>query len=145
MRSIDGTREAALPFGDVIGDVGHEICVAALGLAHHAVFVVTVVGRLEPQRAVLLVSLAGIDQFLHCLRHAAAGRQEHFPALLVFVRFDWLDLYLVTASYCLFHAWGRDELHKKLTGRTRTSAWLQTACRLRAAGHPPVAGARGWQ
>ena len=38
-------REAALELGDVIGDVGHEVRVAAVGLAHHAVLVVAVVGR----------------------------------------------------------------------------------------------------
>ena len=37
-------REAALPLGHVVRDVGHEVRVAAVGLAHHAVLVVAVVG-----------------------------------------------------------------------------------------------------
>jgi hypothetical protein len=55
---IDRARETALPLGEMIGDVGHEISVAAVGLPHHPVLVVAVVGGLEPQRAVLFVGLA---------------------------------------------------------------------------------------
>ena len=42
---VDRLRKAALEFRDVIGDVGHEIRVSAIGLAHHAILVVAVVGR----------------------------------------------------------------------------------------------------
>jgi hypothetical protein len=62
---VDHLGEAALELLDVIGHIGHEVGVAAVGLAHHAVFVVAVVGGLEPQRAVLLIGLAVGDQAVH--------------------------------------------------------------------------------
>ncbi len=59
---VDRLGEAALELGEVIGDVGHEVGVGAVGLAHDAVLVVAVVGRAQPQRAAILVGLAGGDQ-----------------------------------------------------------------------------------
>ena len=59
---VDRDAKAALPLGDVIGDVRHEIGERAVGLAHHAVLVVAVVGRAQPQRAVFLVGLAAGDE-----------------------------------------------------------------------------------
>src|SRR5437899_855040 len=60
--ALDADRpcEAPLPFVDVIGDVREEIGVLAAffhPLAHHAVLIVPEVGRLEPERAVLLVGM----------------------------------------------------------------------------------------
>ena len=48
---VDDLGEPALPLRHVIRDVGHEVRVAAVGLAHHAVLVVAVVGGAQPQRA----------------------------------------------------------------------------------------------
>ena len=62
---VDRPREAALPFGDVIRDVRHEVrVVAALcrALAHHAVLVVAEIGRPQPARAVLLVRVSRGDE-----------------------------------------------------------------------------------
>ncbi len=59
---VDHLGIAALPFGHVVGDVGHEIGVRAVGFTHHAILVVAVVGGAQPQRAVLLVGTAGRDQ-----------------------------------------------------------------------------------
>ncbi|MDR6139120.1 hypothetical protein QE438_002424 [Pseudoxanthomonas sp. SORGH_AS 997] len=64
---------AALPLGQVIGHVRHEVGVGAVGLAHHAVLVVAVVGRLEPQRAAFLVGVAGLDQRLDGLLNLAVA------------------------------------------------------------------------
>ena len=57
--NVDRLRKSALEFRDVIGDVRNEIRVAAIGLAHHPIFVVAVVGRAQPQRAVLFIHGAG--------------------------------------------------------------------------------------
>ena len=57
--NVDGLGITALPLGQVVGHVRHKVGVAAVALFHDAVFVVAVVGRFEPQRAVLLIGLAG--------------------------------------------------------------------------------------
>jgi hypothetical protein len=62
---VDGLVEAALELLDVVSHVRHEIGIGAVGLAHHAVLVVAVIGGLQPQGAVLLVGDAGVDQRLH--------------------------------------------------------------------------------
>ncbi len=76
-------REAALPFGDVVGHIGHEVRVRAVLLAHHAVLVVPVVGGLEPQRAVLLVGVALLDQAVHGGLDAARGVEARLQVVLV--------------------------------------------------------------
>jgi hypothetical protein len=58
---VDGLRIAALELLQVIGDVGHEVGVGAVGLAHHAVLVVAVLGAAQPQRAAFFVGLARFD------------------------------------------------------------------------------------
>ena len=52
---VDRALESALPFGDVIGDVGQEVGVGAVPLAHDAILVVAEIGRAQPQCAVVLV------------------------------------------------------------------------------------------
>jgi hypothetical protein len=80
---VDDLGEAALPLGDVVGHVGHEVGVGAVALAHDAVLVVAVVGGLEPQRAVLLVGLAVGDQLVHRGLDAAAGVQAGLQVVVV--------------------------------------------------------------
>src|SRR5690606_37055092 len=72
---VDGAVEAAFPFGNVIGDVGNEIGVAAFGLAHDAVLVVARAefGGAQPQGAFAFVGMAGGDQRLDGVLDAAAG------------------------------------------------------------------------
>ncbi len=55
---VDGLDEAALELVHVVGDVGHEVGVRAIGLAHHAVLVVAVFGGAQPQGAALFEGLA---------------------------------------------------------------------------------------
>ncbi len=69
---------AALPLGQVVGDVRHEVGIGAVGLAHHAVLVVAEVGGLQPQRAAFLVGMAGSDQLLHRLLDLAVAVQRAF-------------------------------------------------------------------
>src|SRR5215472_6576149 len=54
--------ETALPLGHVICDVGHEICVCAVRLAHDAVLVVAELGCAQPESAVMLERLARCRQ-----------------------------------------------------------------------------------
>ena len=80
---VDRLGEAALELGQVIGDVGHEVGVAAVGLAHHAVLVVAVVGGAQPERAALLVGLARGDEPRHGRVDPAAGVQARLEVVVV--------------------------------------------------------------
>src|SRR5690606_40623453 len=55
--NVDGVVIAAFPLGDVIGDVRHEVRVAAVCLAHDAILVVASAqfGGAQPKRAFVLV------------------------------------------------------------------------------------------
>ena len=77
----DRALVAALPLGDVIGDVRHEVRVRAVGLAHHAVLVVAEVGRAQPQRAAFLVGVAAGDQLAHGLLDLAVGVQRRLEVV----------------------------------------------------------------
>ncbi len=59
---VDDAVEAAVELVLVVGDVGGEVRVVAVGLDEHAVLVVTEVGRAEPHRALVLVDVAGLAQ-----------------------------------------------------------------------------------
>ena len=67
------THKATLPLGDVISDVRYEIREGAIGLTHDAVLVVTVIGRPQPQCAILLIGMAHLDQMIHSLFNQAVG------------------------------------------------------------------------
>ena len=74
----DRAGVAALPLGEVVGHVRHEVREGAVGLAHHAVLVVAEVGGLQPQRAAFLVGVAGGDQLVHRLRDQPVLVQRAF-------------------------------------------------------------------
>ena len=80
---VDGLRETPLPLAQVIGHVRHEIGVAAFGLAHHAILVVTVVGGAQPQRAILLEGVATGHQTRHSLFHLAVGVERRLQVVTV--------------------------------------------------------------
>src|SRR5690606_22057733 len=69
---------AALPLAHVVRDVGHEVGVAAVGPAHHAVLVVTEIGGPQPQRAAVLVGVAVGAQGGDGLLDLAIGIQRAF-------------------------------------------------------------------
>ena len=71
--NVDHFGKAAFPFGNVVGHIGHKVGVGAVAFAHDAVFVIAVVGGLEPQRAILLVGLACFLKLLHSSVNAATG------------------------------------------------------------------------
>ena len=76
----------------MVGDVGHEVGVAAVGLAHHAVLVVAVVRGAQPQRAVLLVGLAARDQRFHHRVYLAVGVQARFEGVDVELHAEGLQV-----------------------------------------------------
>ncbi|MNS90914.1 hypothetical protein D3C72_1249860 [compost metagenome] len=80
---IDGLHEAALPFHQVIRDIRHEIRVGAVRLAHDAVLVVAEVGGAQPQRAILLVGVAGLDQGFDGAVDLAVRVQRRFQVVIV--------------------------------------------------------------
>ena len=80
---VDRHREAALPLRDVIGDIGHEVGIRAVRLAHDTILVVAVVGRAQPQCTVPFERLAGGNQALHGLADAAARIQARLEEISV--------------------------------------------------------------
>ncbi len=82
----------------MVGDVGHEVGVAAVGLAHHAVLVVAVVGRAQPERAVLLVGLAGLDQLVDRLLDPAAGVEAGFEVVMIELDLERLQVQILLVA-----------------------------------------------
>ena len=80
---VDHLGKAALPLGDVVGHVRHKVGVRAVRLFHHTVFVVAVIGGLEPQSAVLFVGLARRLQTAYRIGHFAARVQAAFQVVVV--------------------------------------------------------------
>ena len=73
---VDRAREAALPLRDVIRHVGNEVRIIVpklRALPHHAVLVITELGRSQPERAVLFIGMTGGDQSLHGVLDATVG------------------------------------------------------------------------
>jgi hypothetical protein len=95
---VDDLGEAALELVDVVGHVGHEVRVRAVGLAHHAVLVVAVVGGAQPQRAVLFVGLAGGHQACHGGFDAAAGVQAAFEEVVVELQPEGLQVQVLLVA-----------------------------------------------
>ena len=66
---IDNRGETPLPLVQVVGHVRQEIGIAAILLAHHAVFVVAEFGGFQPHGAVMFVGIAvflqALDGFLY--------------------------------------------------------------------------------
>ena len=87
--------EPALPLRDVVCDVRHEVrrLAALLGAAaHDAILVVAEVGGLEPERAVLLVRVAGRDQALDRLFDAAVRVQRRLEEIHVELDAERLEI-----------------------------------------------------
>ncbi len=80
---VDHLVVAALPLGDVVRHVRHEIGIGAVGLLHHPVLVVAVVGGAQPQRAFVLIGLAGADQRFHSALDAAVGVERRLQVIIV--------------------------------------------------------------
>ena len=80
---VDHLLEAAFPFGDVIRHIGHKVGVAAVALAHDPIFVVAILGGLEPEGAVMFVGLASVVQFLHDIVDLAAQVQAGLQVIVV--------------------------------------------------------------
>ncbi|OIQ71401.1 hypothetical protein GALL_469800 [mine drainage metagenome] len=95
---VDRAMKAALPLGDVIGHVGQEIGVAAVGLAHHPVFVVAEVGGAQPERAVLLIRVAGCDEALDGVRDLAFGIQAGFEVVAIEADAECLEIEILLAA-----------------------------------------------
>ena len=80
---IDQNVETTLFLPIVVRNVGREVGVVAISLAHNAVFLVAVLGRLEPHSAILLVDVTLVLQvanavFKRALAVELIGRQIHF-------------------------------------------------------------------
>ncbi len=67
----------------MVGHVRHEVRIGAVGLFHHAVFVVAVLCRTQPQRAILLIGLAGFFQRIDRSLNLAFAVQRSFKIIVV--------------------------------------------------------------
>jgi len=97
---IDGVVKATLPFGDVIGDIGHEVGVAAFGFAHHPVFVIAgaQLGGAQPERAFAFIGMARVNKRLDRLFDAAAGVQRAFQVEIVEFQAKGLQVEILLAA-----------------------------------------------
>ena len=89
---VDDLDEAAFPLVQVVGHVGHEVGVRAIGLAHHAVLVVAIVGAAQPQCTVFLVGLARGDQARDRGLELAARVQARFEEVTVKAQAEGLQV-----------------------------------------------------
>nr|GEU28637.1 hypothetical protein [Tanacetum cinerariifolium] len=80
---VDGLVVTALELDDVVRDVGDEVGIGAVGLAHHAVLVVAVVLGAQPQRAFFLVGLAGLVEHVDGRIDLAVLVQRRFEVVIV--------------------------------------------------------------
>ena len=96
--NVDGSAVATLPFGQVVGDVRYKIGVSAVGFFHHAVFVVTVVGGLEPERAVLLVGFPRLFQFGHRRIDTSGAVQAGLKIVVVEAHREGLQVEVLLAT-----------------------------------------------
>ena len=83
---------AALPFAAVVGDVRHEVRERAVGLAHHAVFVVAVFAGAQPQRAAVFVGVSVRDEFAHGFLDLAVAVQRRFEEIDVELHAERLEI-----------------------------------------------------
>ena len=101
---VDGACEAALPFRDVIRDIGNEVRVLVSllrALPHDAVLVVAEVGRPEPERAVLLVGVARGDESLHRLIDAPGRVQRRLQRIHVELHAEGLQIAILLLAKLL--------------------------------------------
>ena len=80
---IHHPRKATLPFGNVVSHIWHKVGKSAIRFAHDAVFVVAVVGRLQPQGAILLVGFARSLQTRDRVGHFAVGVEAGLEVVVV--------------------------------------------------------------
>ena len=82
----------------MVGHIGHKVGERAIFLSHDAVFVVPIVGGLEPQRAVQLVGLAIGHQFGHGSVDPAAGVQAGLEVVLIKLQVEGLQVLVLLAT-----------------------------------------------
>ena len=73
--NVDGAVKTAFEFGEVIGNVRHEVGVVTVLLAHHAVLVVlevleSFIGSAQPQGTVCFIGKARLYHGVDCLLNA---------------------------------------------------------------------------
>ena len=95
---VDDARITALPFGEVIRHVRHEVGVSAVGFFHYPVFVVPVIGGLQPERAVLLVGLAGGAECLHGGRDFTPGVERRLKRVVIETHAERAQVHVLLAA-----------------------------------------------
>ena len=95
---VDCALEAALPFGEVVGHIGHEISVRAITLSHHAIFVVAVIRAFQPKRAVFFIRFASSDELLNRGFHATAGVERRLKVIVIKLNVERLQIQILLAA-----------------------------------------------
>src|SRR5206468_6024373 len=81
--NVDGAAKAALPFCNVIGDVGEKIGVRSVALPHHSILVVAEFGGAKPERSLVLVGLSRGDQQPHRVLDHSLGVERGLEEIVV--------------------------------------------------------------
>ena len=81
--NIDDRVKAALPLAYVIRDVRHKVGVAARCFAHHAVFIIAIVGGFQPERVVEFVGVTRRLQRGHGFIDATVCVERTFEVIAV--------------------------------------------------------------
>ena len=80
---VDHPLKASLPLVVVVGDIRHEVGIASLALAHHAVFIVAKVSGAKPERVLLIVGMASRAQCSHGVFNRPAVVQGRLEEILI--------------------------------------------------------------
>ena len=82
----------------MIGDIGHKIGVAAVGFAHHAVFVIAKIRGAQPQRTAFFVGVPHFAQARHGLFHRACSVQRRLKKIVVESHTKRLQIQILLAA-----------------------------------------------
>ncbi len=95
---VDCAHEATLPLGDVIRNVWDEVRVRSVALAHHAILVISIIGRAQPQRAVTLVSRTVRNEPIDGLGHLSISVQARLEIVRVELDAERLEIQILLGA-----------------------------------------------
>ena len=100
IRALDVNHfvKTTIPFIQMIGDIGHKIGVAAVGFAHHAVFVIAKIRGAQPQRTAFFVGVPHFAQARHGLFHRACSVQRRLKKIVVESHTKRLQIQILLAA-----------------------------------------------
>ena len=82
----------------MVGDIGHKIGVAALGFAHHAVFVIAKIRGAQPERAALFIRVTHFGQTRNGLLNRTRGVERGLQKVIVKLHAKRLQIQILLAT-----------------------------------------------